>query len=136
MDKPIQHAMIIDDNDVDQRQVERVLKRSGLVEEIVTFYYADEALEHLKAHPREKKDVIFLDINMPRMSGFEFLDAAKAQLCEVFSDVIVMLTTSHFPGDLERAEKYKCVKAFLNKPFTSEDIATVVDLVKGIEKAA
>ena len=44
-------ALLIDDNHIDQRQYVRVLKRSGLIGEVMTFTYADNALAHLRANP-------------------------------------------------------------------------------------
>ena len=127
--------MIIDYNDIDQRQFKRVMKRSGLVEDIATFSYADEALEHIKNNPDLTADVIFLDVNMPRMNGFEFLDAANAgpekMLCK---SVVVMLTTSLNPCDRERAEAYEVVKAFINKPLTPENFSHVVEIVQRQEQ--
>ena len=87
---------------------------------------ADEALAHIRANPDLQIDVIFLDINLPRMNGFEFLEAATREISEEFAHVVVvMLTTSLNPDDRERAESFDVVKEFINKPLTVEHVEKV-----------
>lgn len=122
----IKCALLIDDNRIDQRQYKRVLMRSGLVEEVVAFSFADEALRFLKDNPEKVVDVIFLDINMPRMNGFEFLEAATSEIGADFTKVVVaMLTTSLNPEDRSRAETYDVVKQFISKPLTEQHVHDV-----------
>lgn len=128
-------VMIIDDDQIDQMMYERVLKRSGLVEQTMYFSYAEKALEYLKTPDREQIDIIFLDINMPRMNGFEFLDRATAELGPHFAAlVVVMLTTSLNPEDEERAHSYDIVKDYISKPLTGDNLGRIVDLLKRKEK--
>lgn len=127
----IHRTMLIDDTDIDQKLYQRVLKRSGLVEEVIPFLYADEALEFLRSNASEKIDLIFLDINMPRMNGFEFLEAATREFGDTFAHVvIVMLTTSLAPEDRERAAEFEIVRDFINKPLTIEHVRHAAELVK------
>lgn len=120
-------AWVIDDNEIDQRLYKRVIMNSGLVEKVVCFTYADEALEHLKAHHNLTVDLIFLDINIPRMSGLEFLEAATRELHDDFAKVVVaMLTTSLNDADRERAERFAVVKQFINKPLGDEHVRDVI----------
>ena len=122
--------MLIDDEEFDQRQYNRVLKRSGLVDRVMTFTYAADALEYLKSNPSVEVDVIFLDINMPGMNGFEFLQTATDLLGRDFAKVVVaMLTTSLNPEDRKRAETFEVVKDFINKPLTVEHVQHVVGLL-------
>ena len=131
MPKPITLAVLIDDVEIDQRQYVRVLNRSGLVQKVMTFTYADTALEYLVQHPELDIDVIFLDINMPRMNGFEFLVAASERLGPNFAKIVVaMLTTSLNPNDERRADSFGMVKSFINKPLTVEDVQHVADLLR------
>ena len=130
--KPIQLALLIDDESFDQMMYKRIIERSGLVAEVMGFLAADIALDYLRENPGREIDVIFLDINMPRMNGFEFLEAAVAQLGPNFTKVcIVMLTTSLNPSDHARAKEFEVVRDFLNKPLTLEDVRNVAELVKG-----
>ena len=122
--------MLIDDEQYDQMIYKRVLDRSGLVGKVHSFQYAEEALEFLKNDERPRIDLVFLDINMPRMNGFEFLDAATKILGEGFADaVIIMLTTSLDPKDMQKAKEYEVVRDFINKPLTVRHVENAVELL-------
>ena len=122
----INTVMLVDDEEIDQKTYQRVLNRSGIVGEVLVFTYATDALAYLKSNPGKTIDVIFLDINMPRMNGFEFLDAATEELGDAFARmVIVMLTTSIDPKDRKRAEDNPLVRDFLDKPLTVEQVESV-----------
>lgn len=128
--KPIPVAMIIDDETFDQKMYQRLIDRSGLVEKTLSFTAADHAFAYLKANPEEQIDLILLDINMPRMNGFEFLDAATRDLGPNFAKVcIVMLTTSLDPNDRDRAMQYDFVRDFLRKPLTLDDLTRLAELI-------
>lgn len=125
-DKAIKTAMILDDEEFDQKFSRRVLERSGLVENTLSFTYPDEALEFLSQPDCPEIDVLFLDVNMPRMNGFEFLEAAIEQLGNDFAKIIViMLTTSLDPADEERAKQYFVVKDFMSKPLQCEHVKQI-----------
>ena len=75
-------------------------------------------------------DLDFLDINMPRMSGFEFMEEVSARLCPTHKIVaIVMLTTSVDPGDWDRAMNYDPVHDIIVKPLDVDEDVRVADLV-------
>jgi CheY-like chemotaxis protein len=112
-------VMIIDDEEIDQKQYRRLLGRSGRAVEILQFTYADEALAWLKSHRGKTVDVIFLDVNMPRMNGFEFLEALSAERDPGNLRIILMLTTSLAPKDKLRAMAHPLVKGFFNKPLST-----------------
>lgn len=83
--------------------------------------YILKALKNEHADEFPKPDIIFLDINMPRMDGFDFLDEyILLDETQMSGIVIIMLTTSMNPYDMEKAMKYKVVRDYRNKPLTTE----------------
>lgn len=118
---PTRHLMIIDDDQVDQYLYKRMIKRSGVFTSTIMFSLATDALEHLRKTEREKIDLIVLDINMPRMDGFEFLEVATTEFGEnLDSSIVLLMTASLAPRDVERAKSFSVVAGILNKPLTVE----------------
>ena len=122
-------VMLIDDEAVDQMMYKRILARSGRTEDVVSFTYGQDALDYLVDADSPPVDLILLDINMPRMTGFEFLEAVRARIGMSFDiPVVMMLTTSLNPRDKARAASFEVVRAYVNKPLCSDDI----DMAAGI----
>ena len=136
MTTKIDCLMLIDDNKIDQLHYERIISRSGLVEKTISFYFAEEALEYLKDNRNQKPNMIFLDVKMPRMDGFEFLDHAVGQFGPDALSVVVMLTTSLDPRDRARARGFSCVKDFQNKPLTEATLSQALKHAAPVGAAA
>ena len=132
MTAPIRKMMLVDDNEADTFLYRLVIEESGLVENLVVFNLAEQALAHLHDNAKEPIDVILLDIRMPRMSGFEFLEAALAEFGSEFAKmVVVMLTTSLDPSDRARAQQLPMIKHYFEKPLSREQLDAIVAIVTG-----
>lgn len=110
-------AFLIDDNEVDLFVQSKFIQLSQFASQIITYQSAKEALQALATG--QPPDVIFLDLNMPGMGGFDFLDQLKTR--PVRPDVII-LTSSNNQSDRERARAYGNVLDFVTKPLTMEGL--------------
>jgi CheY-like chemotaxis protein len=121
----VKHLLMIDDNPLDNYISEVIVTESKFAEKITTMTSAMDALqflEKLKEAPAEEfPDMIFLDIRMPQMDGFEFLEEFKKfpQANNIHCPVI-MLTSSDDKKDRDRAFQYPVVKKYITKPLETE----------------
>ena len=98
---------------------------------VTAFTYALDALNELKKlvamDPHFMPDFIFLDINMPRMDGWEFLDEVQKLPAEFLkSCMIIMVSSSLDREDIERSKSYPSVHEFISKPLTVQMIKHLV----------
>lgn len=118
----LKHVLLIDDNEIDNYISKIMINRKNLTEKISVAASAIEALDYLETllnKLEEFPDVIFLDINMPQMDGFGFLEEYSKFPEHVTANVSVyMLTSSSDPNDIERATQNPMVKKYFSKPLT------------------
>lgn len=131
MDILLKRVLLIDDNKADNFIHKAYIQKHGGVENIVMATSGAEALDYLKSkeegdYPRP--ELIFLDINMPKMNGWEFLEEYKKLDEEQKGGVVVvMLTTSLNPEDQEMAASNENVRGFLNKPLKVEAFQEILE---------
>ena len=130
MKHPIDSILVIDDDEPTNFLNQMIIEESGYAKEVKAVQSGAEALDYLLEHERihEKgPDLIFLDINMPAMNGWEFIEKYRQLKCKQKGKVmVVMLTTSLFPEDRERASDTPDVSDFENKPLTREKLDRIV----------
>ena len=127
---PYSKVMVVDDNKMDNLLVGMVLKTINYSLEIISFHNPKEALNYLKGFEEQTDslppEVIFLDINMPLMNGFELLDELKKlKHNKIDNCKIYMLSSSDEPEDIEKANSYPNVIKYLKKPLDREELLNI-----------
>ncbi|MCC8426569.1 response regulator [Mucilaginibacter sp. UR6-11] len=110
-------CLLIDDNYIDNFVTRRLLESSHFAEKIIVTESPTEAIKMLD-NGTVKPDVIFLDIRMPLMSGFEFLDAYDKLAIAKTGIKIFLLSSSFDPTDIKRSTDNKYITHFIHKPLT------------------
>ena len=115
-------VVIVDDSKIDHFVSTAIIRKNSFAKEVVNFNAAEAALDYLSSFPDNPMDfpeIILLDINMPVMDGFDFLDEYTKlpedlqNRCNVF---MISSTNSH--EDFNRIKAYPTVRMFFNKPLS------------------
>ena len=118
-------VVLIDDNDIDLFVQRRFIELSGFARRVITFRSSREALNYLSdSSLKEQPDLIFLDLNMPEMDGFSFLEQYNNQVKNSPTRIII-LTSSSSSFDRDRAATYSNVICFLSKPLTESNLMEI-----------
>lgn len=128
----LRNVLLVDDDKVTNLLHARLIKRSGLIDDIEIATDGLAALECLEARRDQQTpmpELILLDINMPRMDGFEFLVEYAQRSADFNAEetMIVMVSTSVLRADQDRAEADENVKGFISKPIGVEEIEGLVE---------
>ena len=130
MKQKLNSVLLIDDDESTNFLNELILNEADCTKQIVAVQSGKKALDFIKqkkANSVKEPDLIFLDVNMPAMDGWEFLEEyVRLPKEDRNSIVIVMLTTSLNPDDEERAKTYSEVNGFCHKPLTFEILQSVM----------
>ena len=124
------HVCIIDDDPIYTFATGRLMEMGGFADYIEIFKNGKDALDALK--PRVETDtkvpnVIFLDLNMPIMDGWEFLDEFMNINTEKI--LIYILTSSIDPSDFKKAKQYSSKSEYFVKPVTAEELKKLLDAI-------
>lgn len=124
-------VLLIDDSEIDNFINKTVLSKSDLISEIFVKSSGSEALEfleNLKDIPDSFPDYIFLDIRMPIMDGFQFMEEYSRLPKEVKNRCkVYILSSSIDPIDLEKAKNYEDVERHLTKPLAHHSINVLIN---------
>lgn len=125
-DKPVS-VLLIDDDEINNFISIKLIKKALLNTEIMACLNGKFAIEQLsdiqRKDPAKMPDYILLDINMPIMNGWEFLDEFKRlNIDPQGKSKIYIISSSVFSNDINKAKSYPLVKDFISKPLNVEKI--------------
>ena len=126
----VNEILLIDDNYIDNFINKTILTREKIAETITVKLSPIEALDYLTNKTDPFPELIFLDIKMPQMDGFEFLEAFE-NLSEKQKEKcrIIMLSSSNNMEDIETAKKNPYVLEYLIKPLDSSKLNALLELI-------
>lgn len=131
MSKIIECVLLIDDDVATNFYNKRVVNKHGVFNDIITVDSGVKALHYLLEASKgkfQKPSLIFLDINMPGMNGWEFLHEYEKLDHTITNGIkLIMLTTSTNVDDYNRSLTYKSVNDFINKPLSVNLLDNVIE---------
>ena len=119
--------LLVEDDDVDAMLTQRALKELNVSNELVHTLNGEDALNYLRNEENPTPCLILLDLNMPRMNGFEFLEIAKAD-SSIKKIPVVVLTTSDLDENVVESFNYS-VGGYIVKPV---DYRQFVEAIKSL----
>jgi len=122
--------LCVDDDPITLMLCKMVISKSSFATEIITAqngeealnYFDDLKLNNLGTEIKKYPSLVFLDLNMPVMDGWEFLDHfSKEEYTSAFKNTkVIVLSSTIDPNDIEKSKTYPMVLDFLSKPITKE----------------
>ncbi|MCU0438069.1 MAG: response regulator [Raineya sp.] len=114
------YYMIVDDDIINNKICEVIIKKNMPNSQIISFTEAYRALDYLVDTNNHVPDIIFLDINMPEIDGWEFLN--RYEKISNQKTKLIMLSSSTNEDDMNNTQKYSLVKGFIQKPLTMQKL--------------
>ncbi len=116
----VKNVLLIDDDEINNMICTKIIQKNSFSENVTTCLGGRQALAHLREATngaRPLPDIIFLDINMPVMNGWDFLDQYQ-QIPELAGRniLLIMLSSSSSAHDIDRANNYPQVAQYITKP--------------------
>ncbi|MEP2056318.1 MAG: response regulator [Maribacter litoralis] len=128
--KKVDICCIIDDDPIFVYGTKRIIKEVDFAENILVYSNGQEALDGLMNICKADEslpDVMFLDLNMPIMNGWEFLDEFKNCKSKKSRKIVIYIISSSVdPRDLERVKDYEQVDTYILKPITPDDLSKIL----------
>ncbi len=123
-------VFIIDDDPIHQRIAQIMIAKHGLFDEYSSYTEAELALEFLKENLKNAEglpDVILLDLNMPVVDGWDFLEAFEKFQVELSKNIKIFIVTSSVDEkDKLRSQTFSFVKGFISKPLSPDIIRSTI----------
>lgn len=128
----IKKLLCVDDDKITLTLIKLIVSKASFAEEIITKINGKEALEYYgdlsentasEAYP----ELIFLDLNMPVMGGWDFLDEFAKTFYKKFNQTkVIILSSSTDPAEKAKTQKYPMVIDYLSKPLTINALKNII----------
>lgn len=123
-------VFIIDDDPIHQRIAQIMIAKHKLFDEYISYTEAELALEYLRENVNTTTalpEVILLDLNMPVVDGWDFLEAFEKFQAELSKDIRIFIVTSSVDEkDKIRSQTFSFVKGFISKPLSPDIIRSTI----------
>lgn len=124
-----QNILLVDDNEINNLLHERLIEMSDFGAPVVVRQSAMEALDYLRSvanDPAQVPSIIFLDIRMPVMDGFGFMDEFQKLPESITGKAqVILLSSTLDPEDNDKAKRYPHVVKMLLKPLTVDQLSSL-----------
>ena len=135
---PIKNIMLVDDNKIDLFVHQKIIERYNSNIRVIHFNNSLTALEYLKISLHEsnlnyftRPNVLFLDVNMPKCTGFEFLvRLGRLDFLETQNLKIYLLSSSASLIDINKAKTHPLCLGYINKPLTIDKLNEAINVLK------
>lgn len=120
--------LVIDDDDINIFIMKKMVQKTGYETDMVSKANGQAAIDHLKQLIEDDQplpDLILIDVNMPVLNGWEFLESYESLHIEKDIDMY-MLSSSIYENDREKARTYRTVKGFICKPLSVEQVTQLL----------
>ena len=126
---------IIDDDHIFIYGVKRLMEETSFCDNLIIYQNGQDALDDLKDKARQGMNVpsiIFLDLNMPMMTGWEFLDEyLQLENQAAAQSKVYIVSSSIDPKDLLRIKDYSVIRNYILKPVTTDDLQNIIIELSG-----
>ncbi|MDT0688288.1 response regulator [Salegentibacter sp. F188] len=126
--KNLHHYMVVDDDPTNNLICEYIIKGTDDQAEFESFIHPEEALKAIEERYSQSENletILFLDINMPTMTGWDFLDVFKNFQDQIKNQLIIYILTSSIESFSRQKEQYPFVAGFLSKPLKKEKLQEI-----------
>ncbi|MES2830178.1 MAG: response regulator [Bacteroidota bacterium] len=125
------NLLVIDDDEINIFIIKKIVAKTGYNVEMVSKNNGQLAIDYLKEVSEDNErfpHLMLVDINMPVLNGWEFLEAYD-ELNPTQKPDMYMLSSSVYENDIEKAKTYKTIKGFISKPLSIERLTELLRLI-------